>query len=266
MADVDETLKERLKKKRVPVDEVNKFLAYVRGAQQQEAANKAKKADAPTPVTNNNNDMLYTMFIKWWGLGLVIDGVNIVITGKAMSMVTFHGYKNKVRQTYPTAKFDVQLVRDGDTFSVKKADGRVNYTHEIGDAFSEKEIIGAYCVISIDGRDYFEALNKKDFTEMKNASKQGYLWLKWDSEFWLKSVIKRACKRHFYDQVKAIDEIDNADYGLTDEAMEHKHLPGSANTKTEMEERILEAKRRGVQPINGGGKPTAVAPQEGNVS
>jgi hypothetical protein len=207
-----ESLRDKLKQKRVPVAEINKFLAYVRGEQQKEATKEPNKR----PVTSNNDDMLYTMFIKWWSLGMVIDGVNIVITGRAMSMVTYQGYKNKVRATYPSAKFDIQLVREGDTFSVRKESGKVEYKHEIGDAFSEKPINGAYCVISIDGRDYFEGLNKKDYEEMKKGSKQSYLWDKWDSEFWLKSVIKRACKRHFYDVVKEIDENDNAEYGQRD--------------------------------------------------
>jgi recombinational DNA repair protein RecT len=177
--------------------------------------------------------MLYTMFIKWWGLGLVIDGVNIVITGRAMSMVTYQGYKNKVRSVYPSAKFDVQLMREGDTFKVSKQSGKVEYSHDIADAFSEKPIIGAYCVISIDGRDYFEGLNRKDYEEMKKGSKQGYLWDKWDSEFWLKSVIKRACKRHFYDEIKEIDENDNGDYGQRD--------LGGSEAQSVLEEKIAGA-------------------------
>lgn len=210
-----QTLKDKLKKMRMPVDDINKFLAYVT----EERIKEAKKDANKRPVTSNTDDMLYTMAFRWFGLGLIIDGVNVVITGRSMSMVTYNGYKNKVRQSYPTAKFDVQLVREGDKFNVAKENGRVNYKHEIANAFSETAIEGAYCVISIDDRDYFEALNKKDFDEMKKGSKQSFLWDKWDSEFWLKSVIKRACKRHFYDVVKDIDKVDNEDYGLSDDAM-----------------------------------------------
>lgn len=211
MTDQPLTLKDRLKKKRVPVDDINKFFAYIAGEKHKELS-KDKK-----PVTNNTNDMLYTIFIKYWGLGLVIDGINVVITGRAMAMVTYHGYKNKVIQTYPSAKFDVQLVRENDEFSVSKESGNIKYSHKIADPFGSGEIKGAYCVISIDGKDYFEALNKKDYDEMKKSSKQSYLWDRWDSEFWLKSVIKRACKRHFYDIVAEIDKVDNEDYGLSDD-------------------------------------------------
>jgi hypothetical protein len=208
------TLKDKLKKMRMRVDDINKFLAYVEGERQKERAAKAKKADANTPVLNNTDDMLYTMAFKFFGLGLIIDGINVVITGRAMAMVTYHGYKNKVKQTYPSAQFDVQLVREGDTFTLEKDSGKIEYKHTFGNPFEATPIIGAYVVISIDGRDYFEGLNKKDYDAMKNASKQGYLWDKWESEFWLKSVIKRACKRHFFDIVADIDTIDNEDYGI----------------------------------------------------
>lgn len=208
------SLKDKLKKMRMPVDDINTFLAYVT----EEKTKEAKKDSDKRPVTNNTDDMLYTMAYRWFKLGLVIDGVNVVITGRSMSMVTYHGYKNKVKQSYPDAKFDVQLVREGDTFSVSKKSGHIEYDHQIGDAFDdEKPIKGAYCVITIDGRDYFEALGKKDYTEMQNSSKQSFLWKKWESEFWLKSVIKRACKRHFYDVVKDIDLQDNEDYGIAEQ-------------------------------------------------
>lgn len=208
------TLKEKLKKMRMPVDDINKFLAYVQEEKTKEAAKRVKDSNAFSPVTSNTDEMLYTMAFRWFGLGLIIDGVNIVITGRGMAMPTYNGYKNKVRQSYPTAKFDVQLVREGDEFSVSKEDAAVHYKHTISDPFGSGEIKGAYCVISIDGRDYFESLNPRDYTEMKNSSKQSRLWDKWESEFWLKSVIKRACKRHLYDEVKEIDEADNELYGL----------------------------------------------------
>ena len=223
MADVkeNETLRERLKKKRVPVADIGKFLAYERQARQAEqaavaSAQRQGKNKPSTPVTDNDDDTIYTLFVKYYDMGVLIDGVNCVITGRAMAMVTFHGYKNKVRKTYPSAKFDVQLMREGDTFSVAKKSGRVEYDHAIADAFSEKPIIGAYCVITIDDNQYFEALNKKDFDNMAAGSKMSYLWAKWDSEFWLKSVIKRACKRHFYDIVEEIDKNDNEVYGQSD--------------------------------------------------
>lgn len=210
MAEEATTLKDRLKKIRMPVGDINKFLAYVHGQKDQERGKDYQ------PVTKNSAEQLYTMAFKFWSLGLIIDGVNVVITGRGMAMVTYHGYKNKVKQIYPDATFDVQVVREGDEFSVSKESGEVQYSHKINDPFGEKGIVGAYCIIKINGNHYFEALGKADFNEMKNASKNPSTWKKWESEFWLKSVIKRACKRHFNDITVEIDKVDNDDYGLAD--------------------------------------------------
>lgn len=218
MADTEPiTLKDKLKKMRMPVDKINQFLAYVEGEKTKEAAAKYKNPKAFTPVTSNTVDQLYTMAFKFWGLGLVIDGINVVITGRGMALPTYHGYKNKVKQIYPDAKFDVQLVREGDTFKFSKKSGKVEYDHVIGSPFENKPIIGAYCVISFGGESYLETLNKHDYTEMKNSSKNPSTWEKWESEFWLKSVIKRACKRHFNDITVELDKYDNELYGLAEQ-------------------------------------------------
>lgn len=204
------TLKDKLKKMRMPVDDINKFLAYISGERAKEKGKESNKQ----PVTNNTDDMLYTLAFKFYGLGLIIDGINVVITGRAMAMVTYNGYKNKVKQSYPSATFDIQLVREGDTFSVAKESGEVIYSHQFGSPFENNKINGAYVVIKIDGTDYFEALNRRDYEEMQKSSKQSFLWDKWESEFWLKSVMKRACKRHFFDIVAEIDKTDNEQYGV----------------------------------------------------
>lgn len=211
------TLKDKLKKAHVPVSDINKFLAYVQGEKTREATAKAKDVKAYTPVTNNTVDQLYTMAFKFWNLGLVIDGVNVVITGRGMALPTYHGYKNKVKQIYPDATFDTQLVREGDTFQVAKESGEVVYSHQIANPFDNKPIVGAYCVIKFGGNEYLETLNSHDYKEMKGSSKNPGTWDKWESEFWLKSVIKRACKRHFNDVTIEIDRVDNETYGLADQ-------------------------------------------------
>lgn len=195
----------------MPEKEAKMLLAYVHGEKAKEKA-KDKK-----PVTSNDDESIYTMAFKFWGLGLLIDGINVVITGKSMAMVTYHGYKNKVKQIYPSAKFDVQLVRESDTFTVSKESGKVEYAHIFGNVFENSRIIGAYCIIDIDGTQYLEILNMRDFEEMKKASKQSYLWKQWESEFVLKSVVKRACKRHFNDITVEIDKADNEEFGIKKE-------------------------------------------------
>lgn len=209
------TLKAKLQKKNVPTSDIEKCLAYLSGAvRDEEAREKKDRSKGVGAVRANSVDTLYTLLFKWHNLGLNIDGVNVAITGFNQAMPTYHGYKNKVKQTYPTAKFDVQLIREDDTFKFSKKNGKVNYEHDMANPFEEKPIAGAYCVISIDDKDYFEALNPTEFEKMKDSSRMKWLWGEWASEFWLKSVLKRGCKRHFNDVTAEIDKMDNEEFGL----------------------------------------------------
>lgn len=212
------SLKESLLERKIPEREVNKITAYIDGAKKDEER-KDKK-----PVGSNDSTMLFRLVMKYWNLGLTLDGVNVVITGRNMGMITYHGYKNKVLQTYPGSTFDVQLVREGDTFQVSKESGSVMYSHNFGDPFGESEIKGAYCVIKNKTGEYLELLGPKDYANMKGASKQAKLWGEWESEFWLKSVIKRACKRHFNDVTAELDKVDNEDYGMVSDEQFDKNF------------------------------------------
>ena len=205
----EKSLKDLLVGGGIPLPDAKKILNYVNGARRDEQGKEPKKQ----PVTNNSDEQIQTLALKYWNLGLLVDGINVVITGRNMAMVTFNGYKNKVLHTYPETQFDIQLVREGDTFSVAKESGGVMYSHTIANPFEDKPIVGAYVVFKNKRGEYIETLNKTDYEKMKKASKQDYLWGQWESEFWLKSVIKRACKRHFYDVVADIDRNDNDDYG-----------------------------------------------------
>lgn len=209
-------LKTTLIDKGIPQADVSKIAGYINSAKREEES----KAPDKRPISRNTPEQLVTLVLKYWNLGLPVDGINVVITGQNMGMVTYHGYKNKVLALYPETEFDIQLVREGDEFKVAKESGSVIYTHNIGDPFGSQEqpIIGAYVVFKNKRGEYIETLNKTDYEKMKKASKQSFLWGQWESEFWLKSVIKRACKRHFYDAVQDIDRNDNDDFGaLVDE-------------------------------------------------
>jgi len=74
-------------------------------------------------------------------MGSTVDGINAVITGKSMAMVTFHGYKNVVLRNYPETEIDMGLVREGDEFSLAKESGGVVYTHTIAEPFGNPSII-----------------------------------------------------------------------------------------------------------------------------
>jgi hypothetical protein len=150
--------------------------------------------------------------------GFALDGVNYVITGNKMYMPTYKAFKNKLYMVYPETVIDLQLIREGDTYNFAKQDGNVIYTHDLADPFeaTERKIIGAYCVIRNSRGEFLETLNSTDYAKMRNASKTPSTWDKWQSEFYLKSVIKRACKRHFNDVTKALEDKDNEAVGLAD--------------------------------------------------
>lgn len=205
-------LKDSLIERDFDKEKVNKFIAYVSG----------EVSKGNRQISSNSQNNLFNMFVKYYNAGTNIDGVNVVITGNNMALITANGFKNKVRDAHPDVSFDIQLVRDGDEYSFKKESGKVVYSHTIGSPFDDLEIKGAYCVVKFGNTEHLETLNQRDFEEMKASSRNQATWNKWPSEFWLKSVVKRACKRYFTDEVKQLEELDNSDYGLQEEKADNK--------------------------------------------
>lgn len=170
-------------------------------------------------VGRHSDIELYTLVAKYLNAGTNLDGTNVVLTGQNMGLITFHGYMNKVKSLHPEVFFDVQLVRGKDEFKFAKESGSIVYTHNIDNPFGDDEIKGAYCVVKLNngsGDESLELLNSRDFNEMKKKSRQSKIWDEWPTEFWRKSVIKRACKVYFAEEIRELEEIDNADYGLTE--------------------------------------------------
>lgn len=146
---------------------------------------------------------------------LSIDGETITLQWRGNITVNYNyqAYKNRVLNIYPETKFDIQLVCEGDDFSFRKESGNVIYSHKIKDPFNKNpEIIGAYCVIKNSRGEFLETLNMTEVGKMRSAAKTKNIWDAWESEMILKSVIKRACKRHFKDITTNIDNIDNENY------------------------------------------------------
>lgn len=186
-------------------EKVSKAIAYLSSADQ---------------ATKHTQSELYALVVKYLNAGTNLDGTNVILSGKNMGLITFHGYMNKVKQNHKKVFFDIQLVREGDTFNFSKESGKVAYDHKIANPFEDKKIIGAYCVVKLNngsGDESLELLNAEDFQKMKSSSRNTSTWNKWESEFWRKSVIKRACKVYFAEEVEQLNEIDNEDYGLEDE-------------------------------------------------
>lgn len=147
--------------------------------------------------------------------GLFIDGDTITLSfrGKVLVNYNYQAYKNKLLTVYPESLFDIQNVYAGDEFAFEKQNGHVVYTHKIKDPFAvEREIVGCYCIIKNSRGEFIETLNKPEITKMRAVAKTKAIWDAWYSEMVLKSVIKRACKRHFKDVVVNIELIDNENY------------------------------------------------------
>ena len=149
--------------------------------------------------------------------GLYIDGDTITLNFKGSVMVNYNyqAYKNKLLNIYPNTKFDLQNVYEGDDFSFRKESGKVYYSHELNNPFdNNRTLIGAYCIIKNERGEFIETINNDDITKMRNVAKTQVIWDKWFGEMVLKSVIKRACKRHFKDVVINIEELDNENYDI----------------------------------------------------
>lgn len=150
--------------------------------------------------------------------GLFIDGDTITLQFKGAVIVSYNyqAYKNRLLQVYPETLFDIQNVYEGDKFSFKKDSGHVNYIHEIMNPFAvQRKLIGCYCIIKNKRGEFIETLNETEIKKMKAVSKTTQIWETWYEEMTLKSVIKRACKRHFKDITTNIDVIDNENNDLS---------------------------------------------------
>lgn len=145
--------------------------------------------------------------------GLFIDGDSITlgyISKKAVVQYNYQAYKNKLLKVYPSTKFDLQVVCKGDQFELTKKNGEISYSHTISNPFDiDKDIIGAYCIIKNDRGQFVETINKQEIEKIKATAKTTYIWDKWYSEMVIKSVLKRACKRHFKDITVNMDSMDN---------------------------------------------------------
>jgi len=183
---------------------------------QKKIAEKDNKTGKPR--YNFGADFLLQSIAECVDTGFALDGINYVISGNRMYMPTYKAFKNKLYMVYPQTVIDLQVIREGDTYEFAKESGSVIYTHNLADPFQteQSKIIGAYCIIKNNRGEFLETLNQHDYERMKDGSKNPALWNSWASEFWLKSVIKRACKRHFNDLTTALEEKDNEVIGLDD--------------------------------------------------
>ena len=218
-------LKQALLTKSHKEERVNIYVKYLQDLATRK--NKDGNVEAYWFKSNMNHQLAFDLYEKVAIDGLFIDGETITIGYKKRVIITYNyqAYKNKVLMTYPDTVFDIQLVYKGDKFSFQKKNGIVYYQHDMSDPFSEtKELIGTYCIIKNKRGEFIEMLNKTEIKKMKSVSKMSYIWDNWEGEMWKKSVIKRACKTHFFDVTSNMDALDNEDNYSFDEVEAPKSI------------------------------------------
>ena len=162
--------------------------------------------------------------------GLVLDGKHITLQSTGISY-DYVAYRNKMLLVYPESTIDMALVYQDDRFCFKKENGKVLYSHELNNPFgqSEDDIIGGYCVIKNKRGEFITTLSKADFDKHRKVAKTDYIWKNWLVEMCLKTLIKKACKKHFDDIYQNIETIDNENYDV------EQPLGISVETKAEIE-------------------------------
>ncbi len=159
---------------------------------------------------------LATLFKRVKAEGLTFDGKHISLQSTGVSY-DYIAYKNKMLLVYPETKFDMDVVKTGDTFNVDKVDGDIVYRHVITKPLETaefKNIEGAYCIIKNSRGVFLTTLSKEDIAKHRKVAKGDFIWSAWFKEMVLKTVLKKGFKYHFDDIVKNIDEMDNENIDL----------------------------------------------------
>lgn len=188
---------------------IDNYVTYLRFLETEK--NKDQTIKNPWFAQQTENQLI-DVYKKVATDNVFIDGETITIgfRGKLLITYNYQAYKNLVLNIYPETLFDMQNVHEGDAFSFNKENGKVIYSHKINDPFAlDKKIIGTYCIIKNNRGEFLETLNMQDIEKMKAVATTKNIWNEWQSEMVLKSVIKRACKRHFRDIVVNVEAIDN---------------------------------------------------------
>ncbi len=178
----------------------------------------AKKRDGSLQnpfMQKKTAEQMATLFKRVAKDGLVFDGEHITLQYTGISY-DYIAYKNKMFLAYPESTIDVNLVYEGDKFSVAKESGSIMYSHKIGDPFNqnEKNIKGGYCVIRNKRGEFITLLSKADIDKHRKVAKTDFIWKQWFVEMATKTIIKKACKLHFSDIFQNIEKNDNENYEL----------------------------------------------------
>lgn len=198
------------------------------------------KSDSEKDLTTCTQASILTAVKQAIDLGLEIDGrkhghlikrnVNVGTKEKQKWVAECHfqvgyaGFIYSIKREIPDANIIVNLVKEGDIFTIKKEGDIEEYNHIIKDPFAgQDKIIGGYCYISfsINNRKIakVEVMSKKEIDNIKSCAKSTKIWEKWYEEKAKVAIIRRACKIIFAglnsDKINKLLEQDNQNYDLS---------------------------------------------------
>lgn len=187
-------------------------------------------------------------------LGLEIDSrqhCHLVKYGNnAQLQVGYRGFIYAIKRAYPDANIVVNLVKEGDVFSIRKDGDIEEYTHTIKDPFAgQDKIIGGYCYISftLGNRKIakVEAVSKEEINKIKGSAKQDFIWKAWFEEKAKVAIIRRGCKVIFAglnnDLLDNLVNKDNENFDLNQETKsEPKIINDLPKVDFEAEEEAVE--------------------------
>jgi phage RecT family recombinase len=163
-------------------------------------------------------------------LGLEIDSrqhCHLVKYGTNVNLqVGYRGFIFAIKRAFPDANIVVNLVKEGDIFSIRKDGDIEEYTHTIKDPFAgQDKIIGGYCYISftLGNRKIakIETVSKAEIVKIKNSAKQLFIWNDWFEEKAKVAIIRRGCKVIFAglnnEQIDNLVNKDNENFDLNQE-------------------------------------------------
>lgn len=211
---------------------VERFAAYC----QRLLVDKDREGKLKNPwMAQKSADTLAALFKRVQAEGLPFDGKHITLQNTGVQF-DYVAYKNKMLLAYPETTFDLNVVREGDIFTFEQSNGKVMYSHKLADAFANKEIIGAYCVLRNSRGEFLTTLSRVDIDKHRAAAKTKNVWDTWFTEMSMKTVLKKATKYHFDDVFDAINEVDNESMDLTQVVGDEEEAKAVAEAIKKIEE------------------------------
>ena len=187
-------------------------------------------------------------------LGLEIDSrqhCHLVKYGTNVNLqVGYRGFIFAIKRAFPDANIVVNLVKEGDIFSIRKDGDIEEYTHTIKDPFAgQDKIIGGYCYISftLGNRKIakVETVSKAEIVNIRKSAKQDFIWKDWFEEKAKVAIIRRGCKVIFAglnnEQIDNLVNKDNENFDLNQETKsEPKVINDLPKVDFEVENEVVE--------------------------